>query len=172
MPKKIRNLNQGSTSIPMTIVLALCSGMIGALLSPFFQAHLANEQMRAEQINDVIENLQGKHMEMTLNGWRLTIASKATKEELNRIHDAWLFAHRGVTKWLDFAIEYLDSREKQRILKEYQDSMRRFYDLETTEFGLADDINRPKGQKLIAELDANFANLRGVLIRSARISIF
>jgi hypothetical protein len=34
---------QVSTSIPITIVLALCSGLIGALLSPFFQAHLIKE---------------------------------------------------------------------------------------------------------------------------------
>ncbi len=161
----------GQTSVALTVILAFFSGFVGALITPFFQQKLVNEQIKVERINDVLSNLQKAHLEMTLYGWRLTIAEKATQKEINAIHDSWLFAHRSVSKWLEFSESYLESSQP---ISAYRTSIKKFYDLETgtSGFGLAHKENQEKGQRLIAEVDANFSSLRLALIRAGRVSLF
>lgn len=155
-------------SITLTIVLALCSGIVGTLVSPFFQEKLMNEQNRVSQVDEISKNLQKAHMKMSLDAWRLTIASKATKQELNEIHDSWLFSYREVTKWLLLLEEYYPGNSE---VSTYRESINNFYKLETKEFGLSDSINRPKGQALISKFEGDYMNLRRHVYKNLAITV-
>ena len=158
----------GDKRVLLTIVLALFSGLIGSLVSPFFQERLTNEGLRVAQIEEVSKNLQQAHMNMSLQAWRLTIASKATAQELNSIHDAWLFSYREVTKWLELINEYFPD---SAFVENYRQSISEFYELENKEFGLADSVNRPKGQKLIAAFEKDYMVFRRYIYENTKVSL-
>ena len=163
------NKEIGQSQLWITVVLALFSGIIGSVLSPIFQEKLANEEFRVNQVKEIATNLQEAHMEMSLQAWRLTIASKATPSELNSIHDSWLFSYRETTKWLEVLKDYFQNDSQ---INSCSKSINKFYNLEVNELGLSDSTNKPKGQKLIADFENRFIELRRHVFGSTKVSIW
>lgn len=156
-------------TILMTILISLFSGGAGTLLSPFFQEKLMNEELRVDQVTDISRDLQTYHLLMSQEAWRLTIAKNATCEELNKIHDSWLLAHRMLSKLLLILQEYYPDNKK---LDAYKYSIDEFYQLEIKELGLADRENRLIGQQKISKFESEYMILRREIYKDLTITLF
>jgi len=160
---------KGQSPLWLTIILALFSGIIGSILSPVFQEKLANEEFKVSQVKEVTTNLQNAHMQMSLQGWRLTIANKVTPSEINAIHDSWLFSYWETTKWLEVLKLYFPKNSQ---ITSYAESIKIFYDLEVKELGLTDAANKETAQNQIADFENKFIALRSHVYANTKVSIW
>ncbi len=178
-PNKMNSSNKQNASILLTLILSLGSGLIGSILSPFFQAHLLNEQTHISINTELIKELHETHMEMTKHGWRLTIAKKAGQKELNEIHDSWLFAYHSMGKLLRYTEQNIGTEKKEqsigtekKLIDNYRKEIKQFYDLEKEELGLADKVNSSKGKKLLDHIEEAYIQLRASLVKNNRIKFW